>query len=99
MSHRHRISGQGRDEHQGRPDPMYRPRRPSAVFGGARQRDVQDYRDQERAPDEVQGRYDRTGQEGYAHGLERFEQVPRRSTPDAPRWELDNGGVEFGRYA
>lgn len=99
MSHRHRTSSHGPDEHNGRRDPMYRPRRPGSGFGGARERDVLDDADQARAPDDVRGRYDRTGQEGYAHGLERFEEDPSHSGLDAPRWDLDNGGVEFGRDA
>ena len=90
MSHRHQFN-----QNQQRPDPMYRPRRVSAGFGGARRRDVLDDADQARAPGHVAGQYDRTGQEGYARGLEHFE----ADHPPTPRWDLDNGGVEFGREA
>lgn len=72
------------------------PRHSQSGFGWARERDVGDSRSQSAAP-RSGGRYDRTGEEGYARGLEQFE--PGRDHDDRRRpsaWELDEGGVQFG---
>jgi hypothetical protein len=69
-------------------------------LGWARRRDVDDVYSQQAAP-RGGGRYDRTGEEGYARGFERFEAGQHggdshRRGAGAP-WELDDGGVQFGR--
>jgi osmotically-inducible protein OsmY len=79
----------------------YRPRGGQRGLGYARERDVQDGSSQSAAP-RSGGRYDRTGEDGYERGLEQFERqrahhdAAREYSPAAP-WELDEGGVQFGR--
>ncbi len=75
--------------------PVFRPR--AGSLGGARRRDVEDDADRERAPHGVRGHYDTTGEREYAGGLERFEHAPHRSRGGDARWDLDEGGIEFGR--
>jgi hypothetical protein len=79
-------------------------------LGWARRRDVEDVYSQQAAP-RGGGRYDRTGEDRYARGLEEFEahqgenmheRNPRYDERAFPRsagspWELDEGGVQFGR--
>jgi len=89
MSQRYR---QQRNREHG---PVFRPR--SGSLGGARRRDVEDDANRERAPRGVRGHYDTSGEREYAGGLERFEHDPHRSRVSSPRWDLDEGGVEFGR--
>jgi len=78
------------------------PRRAGRPFGWARRRDVEDTYSQEAAP-QGRGRYDRTGEQEYARGLDEFEANReygargRYAGDPAPRWELDEGGVQFGR--
>jgi hypothetical protein len=68
-------------------------------LGWARRRDIDDVYSQQSAP-RAGGRYDRTGEEGYARGFERFEaeqgsgEGVYRRPPTS--WELDEGGVQFG---
>jgi len=80
-------------------DARYRPRRWQRSFGWARRRDVEDQADQEAAP-HGRGRYDRTGEERYARGLEAFDAAYERPAGRSyASWGLDEGGVEFGsRY-
>jgi hypothetical protein len=79
-------------------------------LGWARRRDVEDVYSQQAAP-RGGGRYDRTGEERYARGLEEFESHERDTAYDRNAryderalrrstglpWELDEGGVQFGR--
>lgn len=81
----------------------YRPRGGQRGLGYARERDVQDASSQGAAP-RSGGRYDRTGEDGYERGLEQFERQRERgnyyardNSGGAPPWELDEGGVQFGR--
>jgi hypothetical protein len=71
-------------------------------FGWARSGDIYDRSNQQRAP-QSGGRYDRSGQDQYEHGLHRFEDEQTDVDAEigfgeaAERWELDEGGVQFGR--
>lgn len=65
-------------------------------FGWARRRDIDDVRSQEAAP-HGPGRYDPSGEEHYAEALDEFERGGYRGGRPHQRWELDEGGVEFGR--
>lgn len=71
-------------------------------LGWARRRDIDDVYSQDAAPQRG-GRYDPTGEEEYAHGLEDFEagRTHRQQGryESSPPWELDEGGVQFGRRA
>jgi hypothetical protein len=79
-------------------DDERRARRGERSFGWARRRDIEDM-DSQRAAPHGRGEYDRGGEDRYAEGLRRFEGnegiEPRRMR----RWELDEGGVEFGSRA
>jgi len=89
----------------------YRPPGRQQGLGWARRRDINDTSSQQAAPSRG-GRYDRTGEEGYAEGLEDFEEAggadegqddleaadgEREVSGGASEWELDEGGVQFGR--
>jgi osmotically-inducible protein OsmY len=67
---------------------------PRASQGFARWWDVQDCVSQAAAPQRARSGYDRTGERRYEAGLRDFE---RRRAASSPSWELDNGGVQFGR--
>lgn len=71
-------------------------------LGWARRRDIDDVYSQQSAPQRG-GRYDSTGEEGYAQGLEDFEAGrtygQQGHYESSPPWELDEGGVQFGRPA
>jgi hypothetical protein len=98
----------------------YRPRRWQRGLGWARRRDIDDASSQGAAP-RGGGRWDPTGEERYAEGLEEFERREHLGRHEfgsyeddgsrsryrgrdaggysgsAPaRWELDEGGVQFG---
>jgi hypothetical protein len=81
----------------------YKPRG-SEGLGFARKRDIDDRTSQKAAPTGP-GRWDRTGEDEYAEGLEEFEEGAGESQSAAagaeqkPKWELDEGGVQFGRGA
>jgi hypothetical protein len=82
-------------------DERYRPRRWERSFGWARRRDIDDTFDQQAAP-RGRGRYDRSGEERYARGLEEFDaeyeaggQRPSRDEP-VPQWGLGYGGLQSG---
>jgi len=64
-------------------------------LGWARRRDIDDRMSQQAAP-RGGGRYDRSGEERYAEGLEDFEQHEGYRGPSGSRWEMDEGGVQFG---
>lgn len=64
-------------------------------LGWARRRDIDDRMSQQAAP-RGGGRYDRSGEERYAEGLEDFEQREGYRGPSAGSWEMDQGGVQFG---
>lgn len=70
-------------------------------LGWARRRDIDDTYSQQAAPARG-GAYDATGEEEYARGLEDFESGRTYSQHEryasAP-WELDQGGVQFGRLS
>src|SRR5262249_31558962 len=61
---------------------------------------IDDVRSQQSAPTRG-GHYDPTGEEDYARGLEDFESERTYRQHDrygtVPPWELDEGGVQFGR--
>ena len=82
----------------------YKPRG-SEGLGFARKRDIDDPNSQKAAPTGP-GRWDRTGEDEYAEGLEEFEEGEGADEKSAatgaeqkPKWELDEGGVQFGRGA
>ena len=85
----------------------YPARQRNTGLGWARSGDVGDAESQSRAPRDVGGQYDRTGQEDYAEGLRRFEAEEEAigygdrelgSSAAMNRWELDEGGVTFGTH-
>jgi hypothetical protein len=92
-----------RSRHRGLDEPEVhrsRFRRAPRGFGWARRRDLDDVYSQQAAP-RGGGRYDRSGEEGYARGLEQFE-ASRHGGRAYGRgglsaWELDQGGVQFGQ--
>ena len=65
-------------------------------LGWARRRDIDDRMSQQAAP-RGGGRYDRTGEDRYAEGLEDFERHEGYRGRSSGGWELDEGGVRFGR--
>jgi hypothetical protein len=65
-------------------------------LGWARRRDIDDRASQQAAP-RGGGRYDRSGEERYAEGLDEFEQHEGYRPQPLGGWELDEGGVQFGR--
>jgi hypothetical protein len=83
----------------------YPARQRTTGLGWARSGDLADAQSQARAPRDVEGHYDRTGQEDYAEGLRRFEADETAmeygdrdlgSSAAMNRWQLDEGGVTFG---
>lgn len=77
-------------------DERYRPRRWERSFGWARRRDVDDSFNQQAAPP-GRGRYDRSGEERYARGLEQFDAEHEHSAPgydQVPSWGLGYGGMQ-----
>lgn len=96
-----------RSRHRGPDEPEVQGARSSRAprgLGWARRRDLDDAYSQQAAPRRG-GHYDRTGEEGYARGLEQFEANQHGGRHEyqpysglAP-WELDEGGVQFGRQA
>lgn len=84
----------------------YRPRAGQRGLGYAREHDVQDASSQGDAP-RGRGHYDRSGEDRYEDGLEQFERqrhhgdyagdYVRDQSRGSPPWELDEGGVQFGR--
>jgi len=90
---------QGPSAERPREEDRYRPRRWERSFGWARRRDIDDTYDQQAAPS-GRGRYDRTGEEQYARGLEEFEgdYESRSARPpgyehQVPSWGLGYGGL------
>ena len=86
----------------------FRPPGHKEGLGWARKRDINDTTSQQSAP-RSGGKYDPTGEDEYAEGLEEFEEeggAPDKAEAGAasgtqaapkPGWELDEGGVQFER--
>lgn len=91
-----RTAAESSDQAQG-----YKPPGADHGLGFARKRDIEDRNSQAAAPIGP-GKYDRTGEDDYAEGLEEFEEDGGGTAANAAdaeqkaKWELDEGGVEFG---